>query len=228
MKRVISVTLLAGLAILILVYLGLWQWARAHEKEAMIAQQMHYEQIAPNTWSSLAALPKQYERVKIHGIFLSPVFLLDNQYSAHQWGYHVLSPFKLDSGTIVIIDRGWLKGDPTRQSWPDIKILREQMFIQGQVYYPSTKQWVLSEGTEVVKNNNFVIESLRISEFSKRLGHPVLPFVIRLDKPSELCYVRDWPVVSMAPVRHYAYAWQWFGLALLVFIYWGYYVSKKA
>jgi len=226
-KRKISVTLIAGLALLILIYLGLWQWSRAHEKEAMISQRAHYDKMTPRSWSASQSLPAQYEHLEMNGRFLSPIFLLDNQYYEHRWGYHVLSPFRLASGVMVIIDRGWVKGDITRQSWPDIKIPHQNMTIYGQVYYPSAKQWVLSDMTEQPKPNMFVIERLKIADLTKQWHHPLLPFIVRLDKPSGFAYVRDWPTVAMLPARHYAYAWQWFGLALLVLFYWGYYVSKK-
>jgi surfeit locus 1 family protein len=227
MKRKIIVTLIAGLALLILICLGLWQCSRAHEKEAMISQRAHYDKMLPHPWSASQSLPAQYEPVEIKGRFLSTVFLLDNQYSQHQWGYHVLSPFRLLSGALVIIDRGWVKGDITRRLLPDIKIVHKKISIQGHVYYPSVKQFVLSDITEQPKPNVYVTESLKIAELARQWHRSLLPFVVRLDKPNALGYVRDWPTVALTPARHYAYAWQWFGLALLTLIYWGYDVSKK-
>ena len=46
----------------------------------------------------------------------------------------------------------------------------------------------------------------------------VYPFIIRLDQQQPHGFLRDWPVVSMPPARHYGYAVQWFSMALVVFL----------
>lgn len=227
MKRILSVTLLAFFTILILVSLGRWQWFRAHEKESMIRTQAHYDQIAPRKWRSKNGLPQQYERIQLRGTYAKQVFLLDNQYVDHQWGYHVLSPLQLVSGEWLIVDRGWVKGDPSRHRWPKIAIPKGEIVLEGQAYYPSARNWVLSNNLEVVKPELVVIEKWDNNVFLQILNQAVQPFLVRLHHPQTMGYQLNWPVVSMAPEKHYAYAWQWFGLALLVLIYWGYYVTKK-
>lgn len=53
----------------------------------------------------------------------------------------------------------------------------------------------------------------------EHIGGSLAPFIWRIDQGAEAVnaqgstYVREWPVVTMEPHRHYAYAVQWFGLA---------------
>jgi cytochrome oxidase assembly protein ShyY1 len=52
------------------------------------------------------------------------------------------------------------------------------------------------------------------------LGHPVFPYVFRLDGDSPSGLVREWPQPGSGKERHLGYAFQWFSLAgVLLVIY---------
>ena len=108
--------------------------------------------------------------------------------------------------------------DNSRRVFPKIYIPNSKVQIQGSVYYPSNKQWVLGPNIEKKSDKLIILEKLDTKTVSEILQKSAYPFIIRLDKQEANGFVREWPIVSMPPQRHWAYAWQWFSMALVVFI----------
>ncbi len=209
---------LALLFISLFIRLGFWQIQRADEKKEMIAAETASALKPPLNWSASHKLPAQYQKIFIHGHYLPHVFLLDNQHHNHQFGYDVLSPLQLANGELVMVDRGWILGDSTRQTVPEIESPQEIIKLQGNVYYPSEKQWILGPLLEEKKNNVTIVERMDAKLISQILQKKVYPFIIRLDKQDAYGFVREWAIVSMPPERHLAYALQWFVMALIILI----------
>ena len=211
-------SLLAFIALLLLTRLGFWQLQRAHEKKQMLTAHQGYVKQAPIMWESNFPLPSQYQRIKVNGHFMETVLFLDNQHYQHQFGYHVISPFIMANDTILLIDRGWVAADLTRQTLPVTKTPTGPLYISGSAYYPSEKSWLLGQALEIKQTNLAIVERIDFKLIRQFLHKSVYPFIIRLDKHEPNGYVREWPVVAMPPERHYAYALQWFAMALVIFI----------
>lgn len=210
--------ILVMLCMSLFVRLGFWQLERAHEKKNMLHKESRLAQQDAKIWSVGNKLPLQYQKIKVQGSFLSQVFFLDNQHYQHQFGYNVLSPLLLHDGSIVMVDRGWIKGDNNRNNLPSTRIPKGILPIHGSAYYPSKKQWVLGAEIEKQTNQVWVLELLNTKLLSHVLQKKVYPFIIRLEKHEKYGYVREWTIVSMPPERHFAYALQWFVMALVIFI----------
>ncbi len=211
-------TLLTLFAMALFMRLGYWQLERAGEKKQMIAALNAFTQQSPQSWVSSHPLPAQYQPLRVKGQFLPAIFLLDNQHHQHQFGYDVISPLKLNGGGIVLVDRGWVPADVTRQQFPVVETPRGVVSLVGSVYYPSTKQWLLGQALEKKGTDLAVVEWVDANLISKFLHKSVYPFIIRLSKSADFGYVREWAVVAMPPERHYGYALQWFAIALVIFI----------
>lgn len=209
---------IALLVFLFLLRLGFWQLTRAEEKNTMLKAQAALALQAPVDWRPGMNLPVQYQRLKVKGSYLAAAFLLDNQHYKHQFGYHLLSPFLLSTGEVILIDRGWLAGDQSRQRLPEFSIPSGSLQLTGDAYYPSAKSWVLGQVLEKRNENLALVERIDTKIISQFLHKSVYPFIIRLDKDDTQGYVREWAVVAMPPERHYAYALQWFAMALVVLI----------
>ncbi|KTC95983.1 SURF1 family protein [Legionella feeleii] len=210
-------TVLALLAILLFVRLGFWQLTRAEEKKQMLAAEAALARQSPTLWQPGMVNPQQYQPVSIKGHYLPDILLLDNQHYQHQFGYNVLTLFKLDSGNLILIDRGWIKGDVTRRTLPQVQIPTSPAHLTGRVYYPAGKDWVLGPSVEK-KGKITIVEQLNTKLIGRFLHKSVYPFIIRLNKSEADGYVREWAVVAMPPERHYAYALQWFVIAFVVLI----------
>lgn len=198
--------------------LGFWQIQRAEQKKHMLQADAALAIKAPITWQAQNTLPLQYQRLKVSGHYLPEVFLLDNQHQNHEFGYDVLSPLQLNDGSVVLIDRGWIAGDKMRRSFPEIITPTNFLQLQGSAYFPSKNQWVLGAEIEKKAAQLTIIEKIDAKTVSQILQKKVYPFIIRLDKEDAHGFVRLWPIVSMPPQRHLAYAWQWFAMAFVILI----------
>lgn len=213
-----AMTLSALLTIGLFVFLGVWQLQRAKEKASMLDQAANLSLQTPGKWKVGQALPLQYQPIVVKGEYLSPVLLLDNQHHQHQFGYHVITPLSVDKNQVILIDRGWIAGDLNRRQFPSISTPSQFLQISGQAYYPSNKEWVLGQEIEQKTANLIFIERINTQLISQFLHKSVYPFIIRLNKDEAYGYVREWSIVSMPPERHKAYAFQWFAMALAIFV----------
>lgn len=213
-----SMVLVTFFSVILFTCLGYWQLGRAHEKRQMIAALNAFTTQTPKHWSGCHLSPAQYQPLQVEGHFLPAIFLLDNQHHEHQFGYDVISPLKLNTGGVVLVDRGWVPADVTREQFPVVKTPSGVVSLVGRAYYPSRKQWLLGQVLEKKEADLAVIESFDTDLISNFLHKSVYPFIIRLSKSSDFGYVRDWPVVAMPPERHDGYALQWFAIALVIFI----------
>ena len=213
-----GMTLLAMAGILFLSSLGVWQLHRAQEKIAMLAAFEQATSQPAQAWNADMPKPAMYQSIKVSGCYLPVLFFFDNQHHQHQFGYHVISPLVLSTKQVVLVDRGWVVGDPQRQVLPSAPGLNQCGEVKGQAYYPSDKNWILGQELEQKDNNKYIIERIDTELASQVLQKSVYPFIIRLDKNAAEGFVREWPVVAMSPARHYGYALQWFLMAAVVLI----------
>lgn len=212
--------LLTALFILLFLRLGFWQIARGQEKQSLINAQALLAKQPAKPWQPGEALPAQYQNISIQGRFMPQLFFFDNQHYQHQFGYHVLSPLQLsgDKERVILIDRGWVKGDITRRELPPVSFPPGLQGLSGSAYYPLKQAFSLGAMMETRDEHRSIIEHIDVQKLSQVLQKTVYPFIIRLDPKDANGFVRAWPVVSMPPERHFAYALQWFVMALLVLI----------
>jgi surfeit locus 1 family protein len=213
-----QIVVLTLVSVVGLIRLGVWQQHRAVEKRNMIQTQQRQSAQVPIVWQPTEPLPVLYQPIEVTGRYLPTTFLLDNQVEQHRFGYHVLSPLQLADRRIVLVDRGWIQGDVTRQSQPTVLVPTKTRRVVGEVYYPSQNPWNLGSITEKISGNTVVVEWISTEFFSQFLHKPVNPFIIRLKSGEPYGYLCNWRVVAMPATRHDAYAAQWFAMAGLVSI----------
>ncbi len=205
---------LAVLCMACMVRLGFWQLHRAEEKRQLLASFQAQIQRPPVMFPGTTV--QQYQRVNIQVQAVLPItLLLDNQHHAHQFGYDVVTPLVLTDGSVILLDRGWIAGDPSRVTLPTIPNFATARPIIGQVYYPDSRQWLLGSGIEVKHRNLAVIETLNLDLISQFLHKSLYPFIIRQSAEQQSDTIRDWPIIATNPERHIAYAVQWFLFAAI-------------
>lgn len=198
--------------------LGLWQLSRAEEKKQMLYEHELQSGARAVSLSRANTNLLQYQEVSLSGHFLQQNLLLDNQHHQHQIGYDVLTPMELDDGSVVVVDRGWVRAGESRVTFPTFKNTSALVKLEGTVYYPSKNQWTLGESIENRDGGIVLVENIDIKLLSQLLQKPLYPFIIRLNSRSSQGFVREWSVVAMAPERHLAYAAQWFAFSLVTLI----------
>lgn len=213
---------LAG--ILLFVQLGRWQLHRAAEKRVL---QAAFDSGALQT-SELGSRPlgdlPRYQQVHFGGHY-EPAhqFLLDNMTDAGRIGYQVLSPFRLDDGRVVLVNRGWVPlPDGSRRSVPDVAVDgSEALELVGRVdELPVTGIAVgraaPDAGPAWPKRTSFPITA----ELAAALAEPIESRQILLGAGEPHGFVRHWKSASaqFPPLRHIGYAIQWWGFAALALV----------
>jgi cytochrome oxidase assembly protein ShyY1 len=197
-----------------LLALGVWQWHRADEKRLVQQQYAELQQRAPVDAALLPNPPANYTRVMLQGHYdNSRNWLLDNRVLNGRVGFEVLTPFVSVHGSVVLVNRGWIIGDPARRVLPAIPSIDGQVTLSGHVYRPEIKAQIGGEQTAAWPR---VIEQIDFAQIDNMLP----PWTLRLDATATGALQPEWPVVTGSPEKHVAYAVQWFAMAMVLLLMW--------
>ena len=211
-------TALTLVLLAVLVSLGRWQLQRAEQKRVL------YNAFAKGTDATRPVdlqtppLPR-YSRVEARGSYDgSRQILIDNMTSEDgRAGYFVVTPFALTSGGWLLINRGWVPLGASRAALPAVSVADDARRVFGRAdHLPSAglrmgQPAALRPPFPAVANfpSHADIEQL-LRETS--WTHAAELVLLDADQPDG--YVRQWQPPGLPPLRHTAYAVQWFGLAL--------------
>jgi surfeit locus 1 family protein len=213
----IFATTLLILGVAAFVRLGIWQLDRAEEKQGLSERYEAGRQTTLDLRAATAAAVTQYQHVRARGSY-DPTrqILLDNMPSQHgQPGYRVITPFELEGGGTLLVDRGWVQMGTTRKDLPAIQVGSQSRQIAGR--YDALPRAGIE--LDVVKLDATapwprVMNYPQRRDIESALDKPVLPGLVLLDAQQADGYEREWQTrFQFGPERHLAYAVQWFGLA---------------
>lgn len=200
-----------------LIALGFWQLDRAEEKRQLnlLFEKKQHSPALP-LQSLVVNDDLRYQPVIVSGHFVPEKnYLLDNKMYKGRVGYELISVFQpQQSDSWLLINRGWIAGDPSRQKLPKIAPLTSTLQLKGEVYVPLGEMMVLAETEE--SGWPRVIQQVDMARISEQLQHAVFPYTIRLDEGQPGVKQRNWPVVNIQPEKHTGYAVQWFAMAITV------------
>lgn len=215
-----------------MIWAGFWQLDRAQEK-IIINQHMtagiKQTPEAIEDWQQL----DDYQPVKISGNYVNNHFFLANQFHKGQAGFNVYTVFRTDSGIWLLINRGWSVSDEIA-----VEVSPEATSIEGFIAAWPRPGVQLGEQEFSDKERQRVTylplaqtKVLLIQRLCGSADCRILDRVIKLSPNAEQGFVRDWQAPMMTVERHRAYAFQWFGMSLVLgFIYFIYlrklYASK--
>jgi surfeit locus 1 family protein len=209
-------TLLAIALIAMLVSLGRWQLHRAAEKRALF-DSFATPSVAPRPIGLRSAQVPRYSRVQAVGAYDERrQILIDNMVEGTRAGYFVITPFALQSGGWVLVNRGWVPLGQSRAARPAIPVGGNVRTIRGRadnLPSPGIKMGVpapLAPPYPVVAAYPTREEVARLLKESNWASVDL----ILLDESEPDGYVRNWTPPGFPPMRHIGYAVQWFGLAL--------------
>ena len=215
-KSVLAILLIVP----ILLSLGFWQLRRADQKAALLADFEQRRNLAPVAISGVADY-QNYLPVYALGAFdPQRYWLLDNRISHGRFGYEIMAVFTLADGRELLVNRGWIAGDPSRQTLPKLEIPSGQLQISGELYRNTEKAFSL--GAEPLtdlwprRQQWLDLDDLK-GEFPA-----LLPTTLRLSQDSIGALEIERMVVNVTPAKHTGYAVQWFAMAFalgLIFIF---------
>jgi surfeit locus 1 family protein len=125
--------LVALAAVVVFVRAGIWQLDRLHEKQArnrIIATRSDGPAVPLDEVDLDAA---EYQRVRVRGRFdeADQVKIRNRAYAGTN-GFHVVTPFVLDGGEGVLVNRGWVGVDDAVPSPPDGAVTIEGLLLRSQ------------------------------------------------------------------------------------------------
>jgi len=111
-RRILTLTLAAAAAFLVLIGLGTWQLQRREWKGGLIAAREAALAAAPIDLpkSGDAARDLEFHRVRATGAFLydRTLFVHAIERAHGESGYLAITPMRLASGGVVLVERGWI------------------------------------------------------------------------------------------------------------------------
>ncbi|MCX7628489.1 MAG: SURF1 family protein [Methylophilaceae bacterium] len=216
-------TIAAALLVVGMAKLGFWQYDKAEQKKTLQATFDARLAEAPVALPDRITDPEswRYRRIRATGYY-DPKFqiLLDNQVENGMAGYHVITPFRVEgASTVLLVDRGWIPmGDRSRL--PSVDTPAGKVEVIGFVWLPSTKFYELAP-PPVTTIWQTVWENMDMARYAKVSGLEIYPFVLRLDASSTAGgFVRNWARPAERIETHIGYAWQWWGFAIAVVAIW--------
>jgi surfeit locus 1 family protein len=210
-------TLLTIVLIAMLITLGRWQLRRADEKRALFDSFASGADVTTPLELQTPKVPR-YRHVEAEGHYDgSRQILIDNMVSAERVGYFVITPFALQGGGWLLVNRGWVPLGASRAERPAIAVPSDSRRLRGRAdNLPSAGIHMgvaaaLAPPYPVVANfptHQELAQLLKESAWTSGTD------VVLLDADQPDGFVRSWTAPGMPPMRHIAYAVQWFALAL--------------
>ncbi|MEM8768332.1 MAG: SURF1 family protein [Pseudomonadota bacterium] len=189
--------------------LGSWQLNRAEEKRAF--ETAYLERIGAR------ALPPgdvvaDFQRLRLEGRYeRGQDFLLDNQTLDGAIGFAVVSVFQAKDGRRWLINRGFLSGDRSRRSLPQILTPEGELTIVA-LAWPELGLLPVFGEDNWAEGWPKVIQRLEVARMATFLDNAV-PWELRLEGGQPGVFEPASTLLNMPASKHTGYAVQWFGLA---------------
>ncbi len=227
-------TLVTLVLLAILILLGNWQLRRADYKRALLSQYQQANVLPPVSLNQaldageLDALAR-YQNVQARGHYDSVhQVLLQEMQNGDQVGYQVLTPFMLEpQQQILLVNRGFVAIAPGIKTLPDVEIGSSNRSVDGVLGSLPVPGIRLGKARVPAGWPKLMLYP-RYQTLKELYGGKLLKPVLLLGPTQADGFVRDWrPNIGFPPVRHDAYALQWFALAVALFIIWIVVNSKR-
>ena len=195
--------------------LSVWQVSRALEKRA---DQDAYESQTGFTPFVDGMEVRPYQRLEAVGTYdADHQFLLDNIILNSRYGHYVLTPLVYsDDEPVLIVNRGWIERSSKDIDPTAIAVGDGRLSVRGRV--GSLPRAGYRMGDSIAFPDSWPQHAVypTLEELSASLGREVQPFVLLMDPEEDFGLLRHWVPEEMGPGRHYAYAFQWFAMAVVL------------
>ncbi len=197
--------------------LGLWQWDRAAQKEALQASLDARAGLPAVGVADLVGPPRDvadllYRNVRLRGRWLAErTIYLDNRQMHARPGFIVVTPLQWSAGA-VLVQRGWVARDnDQRTRLPPLDTPRGEVEVIGRIVPPPARLYEFAAAA-----SGTIRQNLDPEDFGREIGAALLPVSVLQDEASTADgLLRDWPPPAADTRKHYGYAFQWWALSAL-------------
>jgi surfeit locus 1 family protein len=201
--------------------LGVWQLDRAATKVRLQTELMAQRALPALAAGALPADAAGARAQRQRAVVLSGRWIpehtvyLDNRPMIGRTGFYAVTPLRLDDGSAVLVQRGWLprdQADRTRIAAPPMPT--GPVVVHGRIVPALARLYELGEAGQGAIRQNLAIDS-----FTRETALPLRTWaVVQEDgpKPPQDGLLRQWPEPAADVQKHYGYAFQWFALCALI------------
>jgi len=225
-KPPLAATISMLVALAILFALSQWQFKRQNWKDNIIEQldQAYALPVPPEmTLEDIEALAQSdapYNVARLKGRYAQTYFPIGPRTSDGKPGYHILNPFVLEGGSVVLVNRGWVAQDKK----DDVPPVYGDLQISG-LFRPLDKPSSFVPQNDPEKNIWYRVDLPTMEQIARVEKMVPLVFYARLEEGPLYMTSENAPVqeqISWKPQnnhRSYALFWLEMGGALLVIFY---------
>ncbi|MCW1250265.1 SURF1 family protein [Acaricomes phytoseiuli] len=231
-KRWLGYLALTAFFATVCVSLGMWQMERRNEVVANItrinsnysADPVELSQARP--WLESFDRNREWTPIKLTGEYLTEdQRVVRNRPSNGQPGYEVVVPFRLTTGEIVIIDRGWLPIGERESGRPDVvpQPASGQITLLGRL---RSSEPVLQRGAPEGQ-----IASINLPAYEQELGYPIFTgsyLQMAEEQPAATQNPEPFAKPSVNEGANLSYSMQWYAFGVLFFVGFGYIARQQA
>nr|MBF0684027.1 SURF1 family protein [Pseudomonas sp.] len=221
----IFVVLMLGLTALCL-WLGTWQMHRLAEKEALIAAveaRLHSEPVPvppAGEWSALDLEAWNFQPVSLTGTFQPnqtvAVFtsLTNPRGPAGGPGYWIVTPFVLETGGTVFVNRGFVPEQYREAAQADSEGMGVPVTITG-LFRPGEKAGWLVPEPDTSSRVEWVRDPERLAAMVDPSLAPIAPFYVDMAAGEPGTLPQGGETIVEFPNNHLGYAYTWYGFAIV-------------
>ena len=224
-------TLLTLAAVVGFIDLGRWQWHRAAQKSALLAQFEAGGHSAVDLAGHRAGELPRYAQVSAQGRYdAQHQFVLDNISHNARPGFEVLTPLQTTDGRVLMVNRGWVPLGASRRQLPDVQLDETgSLSVAGRlddlpVVGIARGHVPPAAGPAWPKLTSFPT----MGDLSTALGRPLIERQLLLNPDEPFGFVREWQMAGFGPGRHLSYALQWWSFATLALVLYAILNRRKA
>lgn len=202
--------------------LGNWQFARRAEAQAEIARIDANYDATPVAMSEVLHTRTEFDEaadkwtpIEIVGTYLKDEQLLvRNRPNSSQVGYEILSPLKLDSGDVFIVNRGWISApdaDSATAQIPDVPSGVVSVIARLKAGEPTISGRIAEDNTVGTINLEQIESIIEAPAYTGAYG-----LLVEEDPAAQHGKLSDRPERDEGP--HLSYALQWYVFILIACI----------
>ena len=216
--RKTSFTIFVFFSIILFCSLGTWQIYRLQWKVDLISEINNGLNSEPVFYSNTNI--KNYQKVKFSGIFdFEKQIYLYSLNNKGKPGYDIITPLKINSNEILLINRGWIQKDQKNNKNINKIVSNSYQGILKKITKPNP-----FKPDNDIENN--IWYSLKLTDLEDFTGYKLSNFVLFLQN-NQNNLVENKIVSPDLPNNHLKYALTWYSVALSILLYFLYFRKKQ-
>ena len=216
--RKTSFTIFVFFSIILFCSLGTWQIYRLQWKVDLISEINNGLNSEPVFYSNTNI--KNYQKVKFSGIFdFEKQIYLYSLNNKGKPGYDIITPLKINSNEILLINRGWIQKNQKNNK--NINKIESNSY-EG-ILKKITKPNPFKPDNDIENN---IWYSLKLTDLENFTGYKLSNFVLFLQN-NQNNLVENKIVSPDLPNNHLKYALTWYSVALSILLYFLYFRKKQ-